>query len=237
VTRASEAALRPAPEPAPVERPAEQSVAAVAAERPRKVSGSVLGLPSTASSAPMVFGERPCPDDEAGIGALTNYGKDPYAGGGHGGTIALVVAVLLIAGAILAYLYVPSVHSKVDELVARVRNRGQEPPPPVAKPRAMLFMPRVTVVKNMVKVQGDVINSDPAEPIEAPIHIDVPLERRDGSALEMRSVPVKPEPLAPGQKGVYEFEYDGRAYRGIIVTKSKLYSNGQEVVYATPQKN
>jgi hypothetical protein len=211
-----------------------QTVASNVVDRPRKVSGSVLGLPATASNEPMVFGERARSADEVEVGALTNYGKDPYAGGGHGGTIALVIAVIIVSGAVLAYFYIPSVHARVDAFVARVRNRGQEPQQAVAKPRAMIFPPRTSAVKNMVKVQGDVINSDPTAPLEAPIYVEVSLERRDGAPADKRNVPVAPEPLAPSQRGVYEFEYDGKMYSGVVV--SKLYSNGEEVKYSAPQK-
>lgn len=242
------AEMNAAPSAIPAAPAREHTVAASAADRPhevsshelsrRKVSGSILGLPATPSSEPFVFGERSRAADEGEIDALTNYGKDPYAGGGHGGTIALAVAVLLIAGAILAYLYIPSVHSRVDQFVARVRNRGQEPAATQAasvKPRAMIFISRnPQVTKNMVKVRGSVDNTDPAEPLEAPLFIEIALERRDGAPPDKRNVAVKPEPLAPGQRGIYEFEYDGKQYSAYSV--SKLFSKGDEVKYSSPQQ-
>lgn len=199
----------------------------------RKVAGSVLGLPAERSQGPLVLGEPALHKEDAGIGSLTRYGNDTDEPKGHGGTIALVLAILIVAGAVLAYLYVPEFQAWVNEKAARVRNRGQAPvSAQVEQPKASIFpATNPEVNKNIVKARGAVDNRS-EEPLEG-LFVEVSLERPDGSA-ETRNVPVTPAQLAPRQRGIYEFEYDGKQFRGYKVMK--LTSNGTDVKFISPNQ-
>ena len=187
----------------------------------RKIAGSVLNLPPEASSKPLVLGEPRRSKEDLGIGSLTNYGQDTGPRAGYGGTITLIVAVLLVAGSTLAYLYVPSVNSRVNDFVARIRNRGQQPPPQqpaVERPRARILPAlKPEVNKNLVKIRGAVYNTSD-QPLEG---LSVEITLRQGGAdapTETRTVAVNPSTLAPGQQGIYELEYDGKTFTSAGVT-------------------
>lgn len=199
----------------------------------RKVAGSVLGLPAERSQGPLVLGEPALHKEESGIGSLTRYGREADEPKGHGGTIALVLAILIVAGAVLAYLYVPEFQTWVNEKAARVRNRGQAPvAAQVEQPKASIFpATNPEVNKNIVKARGAVDNRS-EEPLEG-LFVEVSLERPDGTA-ETRNVPVTPAQLAPRQRGIYEFEYDGKQFRGYKVMK--LTSNGSDVKFISPNQ-
>ncbi|HKY04714.1 MAG TPA: hypothetical protein VJQ56_07490 [Blastocatellia bacterium] len=242
--RGVETATRPLtsqrhPEPprpaAPAPQPAALSARPVSAAPAsgRKVAGSVLGLPAERSQSPLVLGVPELDKENAGIGSLTRYGRETDEPRGHGGTIALVLAILLVAGAVVAYLYVPEFQNWVNEKAARVRNRGQAPAAAqVEQPKASIFpATNPEVNKNIVKARGAVDNRS-EEPLEG-LFVEVSLERADGSA-ETRNVPVTPAYLAPRQRGIYEFEYDGKQFRGYTVMK--LTSNGTDVKFISPNQ-
>ncbi len=207
-------------------------VSAVPAQLPRgrKVSGSVLGLPSESTGGPLVFGE---PAAETGtVGSLTNYGKDLDKGGGHGGTIALLIAIILVGGGLLAYFYVPVVHARVNAFVGRMRGDDVAAREAAARViRAQIYpVRRPEVDKNIVKAKGAVYNITD-EPLQG-LTVEVTLERYDGGPADVRTVGVTPDSLVKDQQGVYEFDYDGKEFRGYRVTKLNT-SNG-EVRYSTP---
>jgi hypothetical protein len=213
----------------------EPAVASAQAARPRerKIAGSVLNLPPEASSKPLVFGEARRTED-LGIGSLTNYGKDIGPRAGHAGTITLALAILLVAGATLAYLFVPSVNSRVNDLVARIRGSSQTASPQqpaVERPRARILPSlKPEVNRNMVKIKGAVYNTSD-QPIEG-LTVEITLQREGEAPAEMRSVAVNPSTLAPGQQGIYELEYDGKIFRSAGVTN--LTDKGGQVKYTIP---
>ncbi|HSE97555.1 MAG TPA: hypothetical protein VLD57_04740 [Blastocatellia bacterium] len=200
----------------------------------RKVAGSVLNLPPEASSKPLVFGETQRSKEDLGIGSLTSYGQDTGPRAGHAGTIALALAVLLVAGSTLAYLFVPSVNSKVNDTVARIRSRGQAPPPQqpaVERPRARILPSlKPEVNKNMVKIRGAVYNTSD-QPLEG-LAVEITLRRSGDEPAETRSVAVNPATLAPGQQGIYELEYDGKTFTSAGVTN--LTDKDGQVKYTIP---
>lgn len=199
--------------------------------RERAVSGSVLGLPAGASDAPMIYGER-AHRDEATIDSLTNYRKESDRSGGSWATIVLIITVVLIGGLAIAYWYSNAFRTSVNDLAARVRgsNPAQTAPPPGSQQAKAQVTPvrRLEVVKNMVKARGAVDNiSD--ETLDN-LSLEVTLERNDQGQAETRMIPINPSQLAPRQRGVYEFEYDGNqatGYKGYF--PSRLISNGAEV--------
>jgi hypothetical protein len=229
---------KPASAPAPFDAPREIEASvppAASARRERKAAGSVLGIPAEAGVGPLILGTPRKESQELGIGGLTNYGKDTNEGGGHGGTIALVLAILLVAGALLSYFKIPSVHSRVDEVVARVRKRNpaQQAAPAASEPKARIFPARTPeVVKNMVKARGAVDNISQQE--LSNLYVEVSLERYDGGPPDTRNLQVTPATLAPAQRGIYELPYDGKQYRGYGITK--LTSNGEEVRFIAPKQ-
>jgi hypothetical protein len=93
------------------------------------------------------------------------------------------------------------------------------------------FRPEVN--KNMVTARGAIDNiSD--EPLEG-LSLEVSLQRGGDTAPEIRSVAVIPDPLPPGQRGTFEFEYDGKRDTGFTGYKiTRLFSNGTEVRFRMP---
>jgi hypothetical protein len=201
-----------------------------------KPAGSVLGLPAETSHAPLILG-KPLRDREGeGVAALSNYDKDlDAAETGRGGAIALLIAILLIGGAALAYFFIPSVHSRADALVARIRGQ-QAAPPPVEKPKAQVYPSRnPEVIKNLVKARGAVTNIS-EEALEE-LSVEVSLDRGEGTAAEVRTIPVNPNVLAPRQQGLYEFEYEGGKATGFSRYRvTKLLSKNGEVKFTTPSQ-
>ncbi|HWC78065.1 MAG TPA: hypothetical protein VG778_11415, partial [Blastocatellia bacterium] len=104
----SERQLPPPPVTAPVEPPGSRETALppveplaareIVGSGSRKPAGTVLGIPVESSHGPLILGEPVKPKDEVGIGALANYGKETGPEGGRGGTIALLVTVVLVGG-------------------------------------------------------------------------------------------------------------------------------------------
>ena len=198
-------------------------------------TGSVLGLPAEASHQPLILGEPGRDREEVGIGALTNYGRDVGPKGGRTGTIALLAVLLLLGGALGLYFFVPSVHSRVGAFVAHLRGTDTQAAIEAAmKPKAQVIpSTRPDVNKNLVTARGAVDNiSD--EPLEN-LTVEVSLQRGGGAPPEVRTVSVTPNPLPPGVRGMFEFEYDGKRDTGFLgYTITKLYSNGAEVRFRAP---
>ena len=196
-------------------------------------AGSVLGLPAEASQGPLILGEPVRPESEAGIGALTNYGKDLSPKAGRGGTIALLIVVALLGGALLVYLFVPSVHSRVGAFVGRVRGTDTQAS---TKPKAQIIPSyRPEVNKNTVTAKGaiDNIADEPLENVE----VEVALERGGDAPPDIRRIAVSPNPLPPNQRGTFQFEYDGKRDTGFVGYKiTRLFSNGSEIKFRTPNQ-
>jgi hypothetical protein len=207
---------------------------AVASSRAyRAPAGSVLGLPAEASDRPLILGDPVRPANEAGIGALTNYGKDLSPKAGRGGTIALLVVLALLGGALLVYLFVPPVHSRVNAYVAHVRGIDTQG---LTKDKAQIFPPHVLKVdKNMVTAGAPVDNiSD--EPLEN-LEVEISQQRSGDAPPDIRRIPVTPGTLAPSQRGTFEFEYDGKRDTGYATVKiTRLLSNGSEIKFRTPNQ-
>jgi hypothetical protein len=199
----------------------------------RAPAGSVLGLPAETSNRPLILGDPVRPANEAGINALTNYGKDVDHKGGRGGTIALFVVVLLFGGALLLYLFVPSVHSRAGAFVAHLRGTDL---PAAQTPKAQIIpSTRPEVNKNMVKARGAVDNISDA-PLEN-LSVEVALQRGGDAPPEIRTVSVIPSPLPPNQRGTFEFEYDGKRDTGFAGYKiTRLLSNGTEIKFRAPNQ-
>jgi hypothetical protein len=202
----------------------------------RKAAGSVLGLPAEASDAPLIIGQPLHPRDEEGVAALSNYGKDLDATEtGRGGAITLLVAVLLIAGAVLLYFFVPAVRSRTDALIARVRGQ-QNLPVAVEKPKVQIY-PALNpeVNKNLVKARGAVMNI--SEETLEDLSVEVSLDRGEGTTPEVRTIAVKPNVLTPRQQGLYEFEYEGGKTSGFSRYRvTRLMSKNGEVKFKTPNQ-
>lgn len=219
----------------PARQDVEPSVASRTAYKSRLApAGSVLGLPSEASSQPLILGKPARPTEETGIGALTNYGKDLGPKGGRAGTVVLLLVLALLAGAAAVYVFVPSVHSRTNALVARIRGVDARTAEAASKPKAQVipsFRPEVN--KNMVIARGavDNISDEPLENLE----IEVSLQPGGDAPPEVRRIPVTPSPLPPNERGNFEFEYDGKRDTGFAGYKiTRLFSNGTEVKFKSP---
>ena len=198
-------------------------------------TGSVLGLPAEASHQPLILGKPERAIDEVGIEALTNYGQDVGPKGGRAGSIALLSVLLVLVVALGLYFFVPSVHSRVGAFVAHLRGTDTQAAIEAAmKPKAQVIpSTRPDVNKNLVTARGAVDNiSD--EPLEN-LSVEVSLQKAGGAPPEVRTVSVTPNPLPPGVRGAFEFEYDGKRDTGFLgYTITKLYSNGTEVRFRAP---
>lgn len=221
-----------AAEPSPARIP-EPSIAGTYAHK--AAAGSVLGLPTEPSYGPLILGDVVRNSSDVGIEALSNYGKDVGPKGGRGGTIALLMVVGLLGGAVLLYLFVPSVHSRVGSFVGQVRGTDAQAAREAAmKPKVQIipsFRPEVN--KNLVTARGAVDNiSD--EPLEN-LSIEVSLQPGGDLPPEIRTVSVVPNPLPPSQRGTFEFEYDGKRDTGFSGYKiTRVFSNGTEVRFRMP---
>ena len=216
---------------APVSIP-EKHVSAGVAPRSRNF-GSVLGLPTETSRKPLILGERVKPVDEMGIGALTHYGQDLGPKGGRAGKIVLFILLALMAGAALAYVFVPSVNSRVGGFIAGLRGTEAQERDAIKTKAQIIPSSRPEVNKNMVTARGAIDNiSD--EPLTG-LEVEVSLRRGNDSEPEVRRVPIVPDPLPPGERGTFEFEYDGKRDTGFAgYTITRLFSNGAEVRFRTP---
>lgn len=213
---------RPEPVVAASGRVAEPSLAG--ARSYKAPAGSILGLPAEASRGPLILGEPVRSESDAGIGALTNYGKDLSPKAGRGGTIALLVVVFLLGGSLLSYLFVPSVHSRVGAYIGRIRSTDTQTS---TKPKAQIF-PSFRQEANMAKGAIDNISDEPLENLE----VEVSLQHGGDATPEIRRATVVPNPLLPNSRGTFEFEYDGkRDTNGKIL---RLLSNGSEIKFRAP---
>lgn len=216
---------------APVTVP-ERSISASVAPRGRSF-GSILGLPAEASHQPLILGEPVRRADETGIGALTNYGKDLGPKGGRAGTIALFIVVALLCLAAGLYFFVPSVQSRVGGFIARLRGTEIQDRDAIKTKAQIIPSSRPEVNKNLVTARGavDNISDEPLEKLE----VEVSLQRGADAPPEIRRIPVTPDPVPPGERGTFEFEYDGKRDTGFAgYTITRLLSNGTEIRFRTP---
>lgn len=205
-------------------RIAEPSVAG--ARSYRAPAGSILGLPAEASQGPLILGERVRTESDTGIGALTNYGKDLSPKAGRGGTIALIVVIALLGGAVLLYLFVPSVHSRVSSYIGRARGTDSQAS---TKAKAQIF-PSFRQEGSKAKGAIDNISDEPLENLE----VEISLQHGSDATPEVRRGAVAPNPLPPNTRGTFEFEYDGKKdTNGKIL---RLLRNGSEIKFRAPNQ-
>ena len=150
--------------------------------------------------------------------------------------VALVLTILIVGGGTLAYLFLPSVHARVDSVVSSLR--GEPPPeppaPPAARPRAQIVFGVSEAVKNMVKARGSIYNVS-TEPLEN-LSVEVGLYRSPDGQPDTRTIPVIPNRLEPAQQGRFEFEYDGSKATGYPAgyKAMRVLSKDEEVKFTLP---
>jgi hypothetical protein len=222
------------PERTPKPAPSARSVL----QQTTKSSGaaSVLGVPSESPRETLKLGTTSGRVRGAqGIRSLSNYGQpvddEPKS---YAGTIALVIAVAIVGGAVLAYFYVPRFHAWVDNVKMKARGNPTEPQPVQAQAKVKLFPQKPQVEKNQVKAWGYVFNNT-ADEVLTGLTVELALTKSDGST-ETVAAAVKPDELQPGQQGYagrasFELTYDGKKYTGFKVLR--VLSNGVELSYAT----
>jgi hypothetical protein len=194
----------------------------------KQQAGSILGLPAGATAGPLVLGEVRHSADESSIGTLSNYGKEADDGGGHSGTIALLVVILIVGGVLLAYLFVPGVHSSINGMISRAR--GINPEDEV--PKAQIFNATYDPSKTPTEATGTVQNI--SQQTLTGLSVEVKLERRGGGS-ELKSVPVNPSEIAPGAQGTFQFELDGKQYARYGVNRL-VARNGSDVKFVKPNQ-
>jgi hypothetical protein len=193
----------------------------------RAPAGSVLGLPAESSDKPLVLGEPVRPGEDAGIGALSRYGKKTDERSGHTGTVILLAVVLLVGGIVAAYFLVPQFHEWVNSKYAGLRgNRAQES----AGPKARIIGYPVSIVNKAGKASGAVenISTDTLEGLA----IEVSLQRFDKTPVETRIIQIVPGTLAPNEQGRFEFDFpatDPTINRYVI---TKLMSNEKQILFS-----
>ena len=213
----------------------EPSVGALRVGAGRKPAGSVLGLPVESARGPLILGESQQRAD-VGIGALSNYGRETGPDGGRGGMVALALTIVIVGGGTLAYLFMPSVHARVDSVVSKLRGEPPPQPPAPPKPKAQIVDAVSEAVKNVVKAKGKIYNVS-TEPLEN-LSVEVGLFRTEDGQPDTRIVPVIPNRLEPAQQGRFEFEYDGSKATGYPsgYKPLRLLSKDEEVSFARPGK-
>jgi len=189
---------------------------------------SILGLPAEAASGPLVLGEARRATDESDIGTLSNYGKESDDGAGHGGTIALAVVILIIAGVLAAYLFVAPVHSSINGMVARARGTNQE-----EAPKAQVFKATYDPTKTPIEATGTVQNI--SQETLTDLSVEIKLEHRGGGETDTKVVQVTPSEIGPGAVGSFQFELDGKQYQRFGVSRL-LGRNGAEVKFVKPEE-
>jgi hypothetical protein len=201
-----------------------------------KPAGSVLGLPAEVSDAPLVIGKPSHSKEDEGVAALSNYGKDLDATEtGRGGAIALLLVILLVGGSVLAYFFIPSVHSWANNLAARIRGQQTTSQAPVEKAKAQIYPRGSEVNKNLVKARGAIVNISEEQLDE--LSVEISLDKGEGTQAEIRTVAVKPATLAPRQQGQFELEYEGSKATGFSRYKvTKLLSKNGEVKFIMPNQ-
>jgi len=179
------------------------------------------------------------------IGTLANYGKDADdGGGGRGGTVILAGIIVIIVGAVLAYAFIPGVHSAISRI------RGQAASEDALK--AQIFTERVADTStssnansnakantkpdanaNIWKIKGTVQNVSP-DPL-SDLVVGLNLEGRGAEAsTESISIPVTPDQIAAGDAGTFEFEVDAQKFKAYRVTKLTTKS-GKAINFAAPK--
>ena len=94
---------------------------------------------------------------------------------------------------------------------------------------------RPEVNKNIITARGAVDNiSD--EPLKN-LYVEISLQSGGHASTETRKVPVTPNPLPPSQRGMFEFQYDGKRDTGFAGYKIiRLLSDETEVKFRTPKQ-
>jgi hypothetical protein len=204
----------------------------------KRVAGSILGIASDAPAGPLVLGEPVRPAEEAGISGLSRYGKAPDEKAGRAGTIALLLIVLLVAGAIGAYYAIPAFKGWVDRQMAYYSGAQAEAERRAAlEPKAKVLPSRIETIKgtNRNIASGSVENIS-GNPLEA-VAIELSLEREAGAPAELINVPVTPATLAAGEVGTYSLEFERDPKYPAAVRVIRVLSNGDEVIFRYPGQN
>jgi serine/threonine protein kinase len=138
--------------------------------------------------------------------------------------------LLQIGGVVLVVMIVLAV------VIFNNKSKITNSSPPDERPKAQIYPSRNPEVNNTkVKTRGAVTNiSD--ESLED-LSVEVYLDRGEGTKIEVRRIPVKPNVLVPRQQGLYEFEYEGGKPTGFSRYKViKLLSKNGEVKFTTPSQ-
>src|SRR6266404_1968371 len=99
------------------------------------------------------------------------------------------------------------------------------------KPKAQVIASSRPEVNNSIVTARGAVDNISTEPL-VKVSIEVLLQRGDNAHPETRRIPVTPNPLPPGQRGTFEFEYDGKRDTGFAAyTITKLFSNKTEVKF------
>ncbi len=202
----------------------------------RKVAGGVLGLPVGQLDKPLILGTPIRHQEDIGVVGFSGYGKDTDREGGRWGTITLGVVILAITASVLAYLFIPSFHTRVDGWLDRVRQFANRQPGQSAQPepfKAQIFpVYKTEIVKEIAKARGTVVNI--SNETLSGLVIEIKLFKIGEAEPELRTVQLTPPELAPGQQGDYEFEYSIKQYNQYVI--SKLKSEAGEVKFSSPPR-
>ncbi len=205
----------------------------------KKTAGSVLGIASEApGGGPLVLGEPVRPAEDAGISGLSRYGKASDEKAGRGGTIALLLIVLLVAGAIGAYYGIPSFRGWVNKQMAFYSGRQAE------EERRAALEPKAKVLPNkneQIKGTNRDVASGSVENISGNaldnLTVELSLQREANAPAETITVDVPPAALASGEVGTYRFEFERDAKFPASYKITRLLSNGNEIKFRYPGQN
>jgi hypothetical protein len=191
-------------------------------------AGSILGLPAEAAAGPFIIDRSRGREDSVAVGTLANYDKAPDEAAGHSGTIALMVVILLVSAALVTYFAIPSAHTGIDNLVARLRGI-KEPPKPVAQ----VFPSTLDETKDPAVAKGALQNI--SDQTLNGLVVIVSLEPRGGGTPITQDVQVSPDEIAPAQQGTYEFQIETKKYQKYKVAGLKS-RDGATLAYVKPNQ-
>ena len=159
---------------------------------------------------------------------------DRFVGGGYGiPTPASTEAIELAARREAIFLDPTYTAKAMAGFIARLRGVDAQDRDALKTKAQIMPSSRPEVNKNMVIARGAVDNIS-EEPLGV-LEVEVSLRRGDNAPPEIRRIPVTPDPLPPGERGSFEFEYDGKRDTGFAgYTITRLFSNGTEVRFRTP---
>lgn len=143
-------------------------------------------------------------------------------------TIAVLFAILLTAGALAGYTALRWRHAKRVKAEEDAKKAAIKPVP---VPDLQVFVDEARL-KGANAVVGGTVENISQTTFEA-LSVELELKRRKDGGSEIRTLPLQPDGLAPGQRGRYELMIPSSEYRDARLVRIVSGQRAQEVVFKT----